>query len=1017
MNPSEQLEPLVELVRSVLGGEISPDEAITRARSPEIHATLTDDLAIFGSRSALRMSRESADSWRPAVILHKLIDAAFDALHPDREIDACVFEMAWNSMAITGRALHAVPDPTLLEDAIGRGERCIASAKRDDQKLHRARLLHVMASLYLDPYAARPSIAISEQMRLWRMAAFEGRTWNRERYLNLEEAGYPPVADALAKARRLYGEASELLTGRERGRTLKALCQVESALHMFELPFDRDALVATAREALGLLDPTQDADFVAELRANLDAFGVEGITAGNDAWMDQSVDASVAFRGKESTRMLIVHTGMLLIDTDPARAFRLLLDALPLFQNLEDVRQASGYQQLLLRAFSRMQGFRAKEFLENDEPLEAQANHAIDQARRESWDPARLAGALIALAEASVGRDEEHKGVALLDHVPSVAPATMAPLRFALDGMRAQLQLGEGVNAVNREDWDGATRWYAAALRANEETRSPQFICELLERLHDVCKRGGSRASDAIVEILFDRTDEIELTGGSSATQLLQEIYRSSADAILDHGGSASTLWSLVQLAKGRRFAAMIAAGSSHRMTPDERDPELLARIETAREEADDEAGRAGMLGDAVLLTPYSLGSRLMGDDPAERLANLEHAYDGELHRRLVRASAGVSGLLATEEGVRGSLDDETVLLQYYFPRRPSPDRKALLLSALTTREGTQWTPVCIEGADFMQMTTDGLEIENSYVGSTVYSLRAAVQEDPGDDDVLSADGRRVLEQTTDLLIGPIAERLAELRSQGKTQLCVVPHGPLAFAPLHLLGRAQPLAEDWTVTYLPNLQLLSTHQGGPSLRRSRRDEVAAFGLSFAGGKDAILEAVSEARAVALSMGTQATLDDDATEGAVRRALLDSRYVHIATHGNQRPLAPSFQKLCLAPDEGDDGNLYAYELLGLDLRGLELVSLSACETALGRYDEGDNPHGLPATLFLAGARTIIGTLWEAETTCSAHFFAALYEALGNGATKLEAFRTALASTRERHPEYRDWGTFYFAGDWH
>jgi CHAT domain-containing protein len=128
------------------------------------------------------------------------------------------------------------------------------------------------------------------------------------------------------------------------------------------------------------------------------------------------------------------------------------------------------------------------------------------------------------------------------------------------------------------------------------------------------------------------------------------------------------------------------------------------------------------------------------------------------------------------------------------------------------------------------------------------------------------------------------------------------------------------------------------------------------------------------------------------------------------------MAPFFHRLCLAPGGGDDGEFYAYELLGMDLRGLELVTLSACETALGRFDAADNPHGLPAALLLAGAQTIIGTLWEIETNCSELFFTTLYGELARPNSKLGAFHEALRVTREQYPQFRDWGGFYFAGGW-
>ena len=101
---------------------------------------------------------------------------------------------------------------------------------------------------------------------------------------------------------------------------------------------------------------------------------------------------------------------------------------------------------------------------------------------------------------------------------------------------------------------------------------------------------------------------------------------------------------------------------------------------------------------------------------------------------------------------------------------------------------------------------------------------------------------------------------------------------------------------------------------------------------------------------------------------------------------------------------------------MDLRGLDLVTLSACETALGRFDGSDNLRGLPAALMLSGASSLIGTLWKVEDTTSRGFFTSLYQRLREGDNALDAFRVAQKATRRDHPQYRDWGAFYLVGDW-
>jgi CHAT domain-containing protein len=128
-------------------------------------------------------------------------------------------------------------------------------------------------------------------------------------------------------------------------------------------------------------------------------------------------------------------------------------------------------------------------------------------------------------------------------------------------------------------------------------------------------------------------------------------------------------------------------------------------------------------------------------------------------------------------------------------------------------------------------------------------------------------------------------------------------------------------------------------------------------------------------------------------------------------------APSLQYLVVhPPEDGHAGRVFAHEILDLDLAGMDLVSLSACESALGRIDRADNLRGFPAALFSAGVSTVIGTLWEVNADASVLFFKVFYREYAGRARRLDAFRKAQVETRAQYPEYRDWGAFYLAGAW-
>jgi CHAT domain-containing protein len=122
----------------------------------------------------------------------------------------------------------------------------------------------------------------------------------------------------------------------------------------------------------------------------------------------------------------------------------------------------------------------------------------------------------------------------------------------------------------------------------------------------------------------------------------------------------------------------------------------------------------------------------------------------------------------------------------------------------------------------------------------------------------------------------------------------------------------------------------------------------------------------------------------------------------------------FHCVYLDPAEDADGRLYAHQVMSLDLSAVELVTLNACEGNLLRFDEFDEISGLGAAFMRAGAAAVVGALWQIRPETGETFYAALYDRLATGAGTLNAFRTAQQATRQRHPEYRDWGAFCFLG---
>lgn len=165
---------------------------------------------------------------------------------------------------------------------------------------------------------------------------------------------------------------------------------------------------------------------------------------------------------------------------------------------------------------------------------------------------------------------------------------------------------------------------------------------------------------------------------------------------------------------------------------------------------------------------------------------------------------------------------------------------------------------------------------------------------------------------------------------------------------------------------------------------------------------------------------------------VLKAVVNPRILHIATHGFFHPdTLNQFYKinrlmacgLVLAgasdttsrhqPDD-EDGILTGYEASLLNLGQTELVTLSACQTGIGNSYASEGVFGLQRAFLLAGARSVLMSLWKVNDQLTKQFMIDFYRHWLSGMSKPQALRKAQQTLRSQYPNPYYWGAFVLLG---
>jgi len=340
-------------------------------------------------------------------------------------------------------------------------------------------------------------------------------------------------------------------------------------------------------------------------------------------------------------------------------------------------------------------------------------------------------------------------------------------------------------------------------------------------------------------------------------------------------------------------------------------------------------------------------------------------------------------------------------------------------------------------GLSVFTLPVTGKELE-----ARVSRFRRLIQAHRAEDAAkLTALSRRLY----DLLMKP-----AEPAVSQSARLVIIPDGALEVLPFAALQRnRREYLVDWKPVHtVASATVYAELQKGRHPQQDKVLELVAFGdprVATAAQDAQARSEDSELRAAAtrgLTFGrlpfsrqeveaiaglfpnrSRTYLGADASEEHAKAVGKAVRYIHFATHGVFDERLPLNSALVLtipnkAGEGRDNGLLQAWEILEQLRIDADLVTLSACNTGLGKDLRGEGLIGLTRAFQYAGARSVLASLWSVDDFQTMELMRHFYAGLRAGRTKDEALRAAQAalahSQSSAAPYY--WAGFSLSGDW-
>ncbi len=262
----------------------------------------------------------------------------------------------------------------------------------------------------------------------------------------------------------------------------------------------------------------------------------------------------------------------------------------------------------------------------------------------------------------------------------------------------------------------------------------------------------------------------------------------------------------------------------------------------------------------------------------------------------------------------------------------------------------------------------------------------------------LNAPSLEILRDWEMKLLAPAADRIGDAE-----RLLIIPHNLLHHLPFHAFfdGKSHAV-ERWEIHYSPSLQVHAS-----CMKRRIVGDSAPLLVGITDGQLPFVETEIEAIAGVLHQ-PRILKNEEATLEAFTNLAGGASIIHLSCHARFRWDNPLFSYLQLY-----DGRLTAHDIYDLALR-CNLVVLSGCETGVAEVRPGDELMGLCRAFFLAGAPSMVLSLWPVNDRSTAELIKTFYTGLERGEGIGRALRRAQLKTMSQFPHPYYWAPFILHG---